>query len=981
VTSSADQVVEDLACYPTVSLAPLRYAIVPKAIGEKSSFLYECSNFNLDLGFNELELSAYSIRVLRPGYVYVYDESLEDKNKRLSLWEVDEEGNYVSLQWKNSKDYGKNSKRGSPKPLIDVRGDSEILYIVYSPDLWSRNGVVSNIKNRDVLMTKINVKKILAGSLDEEHVLSSDTPEKWIEEYKVKNNNYLGQFGWSSFVPERVANMSALKSPKQPVFVVLYDNIATAVDAGNIATLYMHQLYDITNKNPRSDEDDVVGECQPIPDDLMLDSSKLVSNSLEFHHKKAVSDIIDGILKSTYPDAEKKLAKKIITYQKRIQNHRDHNYRHVGQSEARINVLSNSDDNPGVESFTKHIDMIKLIEFQKLYDQEQIRIDAIVKKVLKATSDHKTVLSTMELSESNLKESRNIATTLKSYDRDSVWTAAALEQSIAFAIQGMGIPVPGNADKDERYALLKKWAEDESSPLFLGVMAFKPFKEKIDTSADLIGGIGELAGELHKKFPYALGTNIIVNEVTAYSMTKVKGETRWTKSKSVVRNVNEALEGSNLKKLFKAFQGRYNIVSKSIESTEVTKQVYRIINLSDLDKKSTSFSVSGSRTVKLTETKITTSSKMNSVSKTIGVIRSSALPAGVAWMHMINLFRASGEFSRDASLGNSLNLGSALFGFAGAFNEVAIISTRTSIAGRIIGKQVQERALAFMVKQVSLKTLGYAGAALEGAANAYETTQLAKAGDTDAAVAAGVAAVTLSAGGIMVTHALALAAGSAVVPYAGWLVTGVCLIIAGMAAIYYKVTHKDKPIDVWVSRTVFGIPLTDGGVFGGGDEVYPSYADMQQALYGYYRTIFVPVKIAKLKFVQTEENKEKLKNSLTDSAMTDWLETKNEARFLILLPGFRDGISRASYILNCYDRRNVDSLKDAANTPTLQKDVTANIHESDVFNEGKYVYFNKVFRDENSRAADSASLEIRYWPDGYSEDPVIETFFVDTVIG
>ena len=991
----ADQIVAEHPCEGSIPFVPFRYAVVPKAPNESSNYLYESCEAKLDVEFEELQMSAYSIRTLRPGYIYLYDEEADEK-KRIKLWEVDGSGNYYSLEWADLEDYRKIRNKGSAKPNIEVCDSAKIVYIAYSPDLWSKDGVKKNIDNRELFMTKVNVEEILDGSgsaSTQKHILPSNSPESWIEEYKISHDGYDVQFSWSSFVPEQIISMRRLKNlngqyanmhrPKLPVFLVLYDNIATAIDVGNIAALYMHQLYDI-KKQPGTSAP-VVGECKPLPDELKLDCSSLDDNSVEFHHKKMISEIIDGLLRSTYPGNDQKLDYEILRYQKRIRNHPDHNFRMVGDSEARLEVLSNEDVNTNAGRIIKHIKLEELKEFQKEYDQEQKRISAIEANVLKATCDHKILLSTMDPGRCD--EPRNIATTLETYDRDSLWSACALEEVIAFSIQGMGIPVPGNSDKDTRYQLLKLWAEDEKSPLFTGVKAYNKFSKKIDSTADAISGIGDLADELHKIFPYAIGTNIIVNEVTAYSLTKARGETRWNRSKSVVRNVNEALEGSKLKDLFKALQGRYNIVSKTVQSSDVTKEVYKIIDLSTGEKISRSLDISGTRAVKITETITRKTSELNSVSKTMSLIKSSALPAGVAWMHFVNLMRASEEFRRDDSVGATLNLSSALFGFAGAFNEVAVLSIKTKMARKIIGEQAQMRAFKVLGNTTVLKSLGYVGAALEGAVHFHAAGRSMAKGDRDAAGWAGATGVSLATGGAMLTYytvgaaasyaagAFGVAGASATVPGPGWLICGVILIGVGIVTAYKKVMAEDRPMEVWVSRTVFGIERRDGW-FGGGDVVMPSFPDSVSALQGYYNTAFCPVKISDLSDIQSENDDKTNRINLPENAESNWIEhgiSKDEGRFLILLPGF-SGISEYAYRLDNYEQDNVDSLEDASEADILQSDLTANIKESEILSEGKYIYFNKTFSNSST---ESASLKIKYWPGGFSKDPVVKTFFID----
>ena len=74
MTTTHDKATHARECTGSIPIVPFRYAIMPKVEGASTQYYYDACPTKLDKGFAKLDTAAYSIRTLRPGYIYLYDE-------------------------------------------------------------------------------------------------------------------------------------------------------------------------------------------------------------------------------------------------------------------------------------------------------------------------------------------------------------------------------------------------------------------------------------------------------------------------------------------------------------------------------------------------------------------------------------------------------------------------------------------------------------------------------------------------------------------------------------------------------------------------------------------------------------------------------------------------------------------------------------------------------------------------------------------
>ncbi len=183
----------------SIPIIPLRYALMPKVLGNNKTTLYSDLAGLYKFEGLELKTAVYSVRTAREGLIYLWD------GIDIHLWESDGTGNFLPLNWNGSS-------KGSLVQNISVSKDAKDVYIAYSQSLWEEDYIKTILNAKDKFMTKLDLNEILDGSKKDstqENILPSANPEKWIEEYKT---NFLEvDFNWSCSTPKSVQAINNLK--------------------------------------------------------------------------------------------------------------------------------------------------------------------------------------------------------------------------------------------------------------------------------------------------------------------------------------------------------------------------------------------------------------------------------------------------------------------------------------------------------------------------------------------------------------------------------------------------------------------------------------------------------------------------------------------------------------------------------------------------------------------------------------------------
>lgn len=906
-------------CCPRIPILPIRYAIVPNT-DEAPLYRYAESGFNLEADFQRLRLSSYTLRALRPGYVYVFMKG--PKGEKLVIHEYDGEGHYRELAYTGLENYDKKNKYLTGARMGWVWADTspdtaKEVWIGHSTHLWT-NAMTARIAKdseaRQLHMRPLDMVELTSGVKSpsgQAHVMTANALTDWVEDFKPREQRM--PLEWSchasdddlsvaTFVAQ--GNHYRFTRPRVPVVVALNDAEGISLDLGLIAAAYQHQITDLERRPAQRAEG---ADPYHLPDCLSLDVEQIHLASSAFHHKNLTSMLLTRTLKSMFPSDHGDPAS-IASRRGEWHRNQPTNRSIPSQEQLEYEVLTDERMSPSGARLAKRIDAKRYFEFLRQRKEADAQLRVMMHELDQASSDHDCWISTAE--SKHKVDPKSLAAAFQAFDRNNRQSAAALELSIALMLQSMTQSLAIKDDGDARYQRLDKWCDDPESAVYVSLAAFNPFKDKADAVGAILGAADSVISELGLKFPAIDGvTDLTSQTVTTVVLKRLKGKTRWDASRNLRQQVHAAAREANLEKAVGLMAGRYNTLDTLIKQHELSKELQEFVDkgMAEVERTSSPVKVKGNRTVLLEQTQTSTvKPKLKSLSATA---MGAGFNYGMVYLNIINLGYALKTVERKYSHEAALNFASALLGVISSISAAAT-STRSAYSAVIakLGYKIPGLVFSVAIKKLIFSRLYSSAiggfAIIAGiASDTLKANRLFQNGNEAAGnyTYAGGTLVAVGSGVLLGTSAIAkilsggaaVAGASATVPVVGWVaaavvLTGVAFLAGGMWFHSLAAAETHSSMELWAARCQFGNLKNDGehreGLLLDKNLNLPRYVDISTEMKDWYQAFFSPILL-------DSDQIESMDLNGMESGWHDRWFSEDDIEFVVLLPGFVMGQS------------------------------------------------------------------------------------------